>query len=94
MYSDYEKFGADLTLCGDTHGGIIQIPFLGPAYYNGKFVPELYEDKNKIFDKGLFKYDGGYLFITSGIGNYIGDYNIAARFNNRPEIAVLTISPE
>ena len=49
MYSDYEKFGADLTLCGDTHGGIIQIPFLGPAYYNGKFVPELYEDKNKIF---------------------------------------------
>lgn len=94
MYSDYEKFGADLTLCGDTHGGIIQIPFLGPAYYNGKFIPELYEDKNKIFDKGLFRYEGGYLFITSGIGNYIGDYNIAARFNNRPEIAVITIKPE
>ena len=21
MYKDYESFGADLTLCGDTHGG-------------------------------------------------------------------------
>ncbi len=94
MYDDYEKFGADLTLSGDTHGGVIQIPFVGPAYYDGRFLPELYMDKKRIFDKGLFDYDGGKLFITSGIGNFIDSHNIPVRFFNRPEIGVITISPD
>lgn len=90
MYDDYESFGADLTLCGDTHGGVIQLPFLGPAYYDGKILPELFGSSENVYDKGLFKYSGGYMFITSGIGNY----PVAARFNNRPEIGEITISPE
>ncbi|MGN1480314.1 MAG: metallophosphoesterase, partial [Porcipelethomonas sp.] len=90
MYKEYENFGADLTLCGDTHGGVIQVPFIGPAYYNGKILPELSENKEHVYDKGLFRYSGGYLFITSGIGNY----PVPARFNNRPEICEITISPE
>ncbi len=90
MYSDYEKFGADLTLCGDTHGGVIQVPFLGPAYYNGKILPELFDGSENVYDKGLFKYSGGYIFITSGIGNY----PVPARFNNRPEIGEIIIKPE
>lgn len=94
MYNDYEKFGADLTLCGDTHGGIIQIPFVGPVYYDNKFLPELSMDKNKIYDKGLFEYDGGHMFITSGIGNNVKTYNLPVRFFNRPEIASITITPE
>lgn len=92
-YDDYAKFGADLTLCGDTHGGIIQIPFLGPVYYDGHILPELYMD-DEIYDKGLFKYDDGYMFITSGIGNSIDTKNLAVRFGNRPEIGVITILPE
>lgn len=89
-FDDYEKFGADLTLCADTHGGIIQVPFLGPAYYDGQILPELFNDKEKVYDKGLFKNKNGYMFITSGIGNS----PIAARFNNFPEIAEITIHPE
>ena len=90
MYKDYESFGADLTLCGDTHGGVIQIPFLGPAYHNSQILPELFGSKENVYDKGLFSYSGGYMFITSGIGNY----PIPARFNNRPEIGEIIIKPE
>ena len=57
MYSDYEKFGADLTLCGDTHGGVIQVPFLGPAYYNGKILPELLKEFQVIHLCGKGKMD-------------------------------------
>lgn len=90
MYDEYENFGADLTLCGDTHGGVIQIPFLGPAYYNSKLLPELFGYKERVYDKGLFEYQNGYMFITSGIGNY----PVAARFNNRPEIGEIIINPK
>lgn len=91
MYGDYEKFGADLTLCGDTHGGVIQIPFIGPAYYEKEFLPELSKDKKNIYDKGLFEYDGGHIFITSGIGNNIKGHTLPIRFWNRPEVALITI---
>ncbi len=90
MYQDYQSFGADLTLCGDTHGGVIQVPFFGPAYYNGKVLPEIFGNKENVYDKGLFGYRSGYMFITSGIGNY----PIPARFNNRPEIGEIIITPE
>ncbi|MBQ3566335.1 MAG: metallophosphoesterase [Oscillospiraceae bacterium] len=90
MFKDYELFGADLTLCADTHGGIIQVPFFGPAYYEGEVLPELFGDSEKVYDKGLFKNKNGYMFITSGIGNS----PVAARFNNFPEVAEITINPE
>lgn len=89
MYDYYQNFGTDLTVSGDTHGGLIQVPFLGCMYYEGEFLPELKRNPLEIRDKGLFDYDGGDLFITSGIGNY----PLPIRFNNRPEIAILNISP-
>lgn len=95
MYSDYEKFGADLTLCGDTHGGVMQLPLLGPAYCNDRFLPELTASDNEpVYDKGLFNYKDGKLFITSGLGNFINSRNIPVRFLNRPEVVSITISPE
>lgn len=90
MYEQYSSFGANLTICGDTHGGIIQLPFsLGPAYYSetNEWFPELSGYRSDVFDKGLFPYTGGNMFITSGIGAH----PIAARLNNRPEIAVIDI---
>lgn len=87
-YDAYNKFGADLTLCADTHGGIIQVPFLGPAHYEGDVFPEIFEDQDEVYDKGLFKTRNGYMFITSGIGNY----PVPARFNNLPEIAEITVT--
>lgn len=95
MYDYYDDFGADLTLCGDTHGGIIQLPFgLGPVYHSetGEWFPELISRRNDIYDKGLFSLSENdkYMFITSGLGNY----PVSARLNNRPEIAVINIVPE
>lgn len=91
-YQAFAEFGADLTICGDTHGGIIQLPFdRGPAYYSrtGEWLPELTGNRSDVYDKGMFPYKGGSMFITSGIGGY----PVPARFNNRPEIAVIDIEP-
>lgn len=91
-YEKFAQFGTDLTLCGDTHGGIIQLPFgKGPAYYaeTGQWLPEISGSRSDIFDKGMFPYTGGNMFITSGIGAY----PVPARINNRPEIAVIDIEP-
>ena len=88
-FESYERFGADLTLCADTHGGIIRLPFIGPAYLDGKVFPKLFSDE-KIYDKGMFKYKNGYMFITSGIGNY----PVPARFLNFPEVGEITIKAE
>jgi hypothetical protein len=89
MYDYYQSFGTDLTICGDTHGGLVQIPFLGCLYYEGEILPELKGDSTEVRDKGLFSYEGGNMFITSGLGNY----PLPVRFNNRPEVAILTIEP-
>lgn len=89
-YQAYASFGADLTICGDTHGGIIQLPFdKGPAYYSetDEWFPEFSGARADVFDKGMFPYNGGVMFITSGIGNY----PVPARFGNRPEVAVIDI---
>lgn len=91
-YESYAAFGADLTICGDTHGGIIQLPFgMGPAYYSatGEWFPEVTGSRADVFDKGMFPYNGGVMFITSGIGAY----PVPARLNNRPELAVIDIKP-
>ncbi len=92
---DYEKlsaFRADLTLCADTHGGMIQLPFdLGPVYSSdyGCLFPQIHSNLD-VYDKGLFPYDGGNMFITSGIGASPAP----VRFNNRPEIAIIDLIPE
>ena len=88
-YEKFADFGADLTICADTHGGMIQLPFLGAVIDSAtmKIFPELRGDT--VYDKGLFDYNGGTMFITSGIGVSPAP----VRFNNRPEIAIIEISP-
>lgn len=89
QFRQYQQFGTNLTICGDTHGGIVQFPILGCAYYEGNWLPEIFGDKSEVYDKGLFKTKTGYMFITSGIGNN----PVPARFCNRPEVAFITLSP-
>ncbi len=91
-YSKFAQFGADLTVCADTHGGIIQLPFGMGAVYDAlseKWLPEL-TSSSEVYDKGWFTYNGGAMFITSGIG----DYPFPARFNNRPEVVSIDIIPK
>lgn len=92
-YEKFADFGADLTLCADTHGEMAQLPFgLGPLYCSEKdvWLPKLLHKELEIYDKGLFDYDGGKMFITSGIGVYPAP----VRFNNRPELAVIDLIPK
>lgn len=87
-YEKFADFGAELTLCADTHGGMMQLPFdKGPVYSSDYgWLPQLSLDET-VYDKGLFDYEGGVMFITSGIG----DSPAPVRFNNRPEVAVIDL---
>lgn len=92
-YEKFADFGADLTLCGDTHGEMARLPFgAGPLYCSEKkiWLPKLLHKEQKIYDKGFFDYEGGTMFITSGIGVYPAP----VRFNNRPEVVIMDIRPK
>ena len=92
-YRKFAEFGADLTLCGDTHGEMAQLPFgFGPIYHaeTMTWLPKFFDDGLEIYDKGFFDYTGGTMFITSGIGVY--PYPV--RFNNRPEVVVMEVKPK
>ncbi len=82
-------FGFDIIFCGDTHGGMVRLPFLDGLYFNGYLIPKL-TYKGPITDKGLYKFKNTSLFVTSGLGNY----PLPLRFNNRPEICLITIKGE
>ncbi len=84
----FSDFGIDLSLCGDTHGGQVRLPFLGGLYGTNGWLPEV-TDK-EAFVKGLYKYKNTDFFVSSGLGNY----PIPLRFLNRPEIAVIKLVSE
>lgn len=84
----FQAFGMDLSLCGDTHGGMVRLPFLGAIQHNGAWFPQLTQTE-PYYDKGLFPSGDQFLFVSSGLGNY----PFPLRLFNRPEIAVLTIRP-
>lgn len=78
-FPSFRDWGADLTLSGHIHGGIIRIPKLG-----GLLSPDL----------SLFpKYDGGHfiegkkhLIVSRGLGN-----NFLMRIHNPPELVIITL---
>lgn len=78
-FPSYRDWGADLTLSGHVHGGIIRVPGLG-----GLLSPDC-----KIFPK----YDGGYyrefgrhLIVSRGLGN-----RFLVRVNNPAELVVVEL---
>ncbi|SHK53975.1 hypothetical protein SAMN02745248_02772 [Hathewaya proteolytica DSM 3090] len=86
----FTKFGMDLSLCGDTHGGQVRVPFVGAIYDGNSLLPEISKNKDKNFVKGLYQYRDKKIFISSGLGNY----PITVRLFNRPEIAVIKLQGE
>lgn len=86
----FESFeNLDFVFSGDTHGGVIRLPLLGPVYYNGSILPKL-TYTGEMYDKGYYNVDGVQLFVTSGVGNY----PLPVRLNNRPEIVVIDLLPQ
>ncbi len=71
----------DLIMCGHTHGGLIQIPFVGGVFApNQGLFPE--------YDKGEFDLNGTKMIISAGLG----DAYPVLRMNNCPEITVVNIN--
>ncbi len=80
-FETYAAWGADLTLSGHMHGGLIRIPFIG-----GLLSPEV-----KFFptyDAGLYAIGGKMLYVNRGLAS--GLFGI--RFLNHPEISVFTLA--
>lgn len=76
----YTEFGADLVLSGHAHGGQFRLPFIGGLFAPGQgFFPE--------YDSGLYTQSGTTMVVSRGIGNSA----FPLRFNNPPEIVVVTL---
>lgn len=86
-FDAFVHFGADLSVCGDTHGGQARLPVIGALYHQGTWFPKF--QLGAYYDKGLFEKDGHYLFVSSGLGNF----PIPIRTFNRPQVAVIKLSP-
>lgn len=75
-----EVSDVDLVMCGHTHGGAVQIPFIGGLFApNQGFFPK--------YDLGEFDLKGTKMIISAGLG----DAYPIPRINNCPEITVVEI---
>lgn len=80
-FEAYAKWGADLTLSGHVHGGIMRLPFLG-----GVIAPSL-----RLFpkyDAGRFEKEGKTMIISRGVGQH----TIKLRFFNVPEVSIINLT--
>jgi uncharacterized protein len=79
----WQESGYDLALCGHLHGWIARQPMLGGLLrMSSKYFPEE--------DAGLYDKQGMLLYISRGLDNMKSWRNI--RMNNKPELAMFTIS--
>lgn len=78
---DAKKTDIDLIVCGHTHGGQIQLPFIGGVIApNQGLFPK--------YDKGEFDLDGTKMIVCAGLSNTV----FIPRINNQVEIGVVTVA--
>lgn len=80
LFDLYVDTGVDLVFTGHAHGGQFRLPFIGGiiAPHQG-FFPE--------YDGGQFTEGYTTMMVSRGVGNSI----IPVRFNNRPEIVLVSL---
>lgn len=79
-FESYEKWGADLTLSGHLHGGVVRIPgHRGIVSPRLEFFPE--------YDGGVFEKGNGKMIVSRGLGMH----TIPFRMFNPAEIVVINI---
>jgi predicted MPP superfamily phosphohydrolase len=76
---DLEAAGCGTILSGHTHGGQVQLPFIGPLR-----LPVVHRERYR----GLYRVGRSWLYINRGLG-----WIAKVRFNCRPEISLLTLRP-
>lgn len=75
-------WNVDLVITGHNHGGQVVFPLVGGLYGGDQgFFPEI--------DHGMFVKNDMTIFATSGLGSH---KQLLPRFNNPPEIAVITLT--
>ena len=78
FFDAYAQWGADLTLSGHLHGGIVRLPFVG-----GVISPQM-----RLFpkyDRGIYKKEDKRLIVSAGLGSH----TIPLRINNPAELVVI-----
>ena len=80
LFDLYVETEIDLVFSGHAHGGQFRLPFIGGLVApNQGFFPK--------YDAGLFSEGSTNMIVSRGVGNSI----IPIRFNNRPEIVLVTL---
>ena len=79
----YAEWGADITVCGHNHGGLVRLPGIG-SIVSPQFM--LFPK----YDAGEFTIAGHKVYISRGLGTH----TLHIRIFNRAELAVITIRPE
>lgn len=77
----YARYPINLVLSGHAHGGQVRLPGIG-----GLFAPS--QGIFPKYDAGLFEEDGTQMLVSRGLGGR----NILLRFNNRPEVVLVTLT--
>ncbi|MBR6789916.1 MAG: metallophosphoesterase [Oscillospiraceae bacterium] len=75
LFENYAERGIDLTLAGHLHGGQFRLPLIGGLASIGQRDAGLYTEKDK------------QMVVSRGLGNSLFPF----RFNNRPELVMLTL---
>ena len=80
FFNVYVNTDFDLILCGHYHGGVADLPWIGPVISPDlKFRPE--------HCAGAYRKSGKVVIVTRGIGSHL----VNIRLFNRPEVAVINL---
>ncbi len=79
-FNEYRKWGADLTVSGHVHGGIIRLPLLG-----GVISPAMALFPK--YDGGKYEKDGRTMILSRGLGTH----TIHVRLFNPGEVSVIRV---
>ena len=83
-FPEYARWGADLTVSGHVHGGVVRVPVWGRGVISPgmRLFPK--------YDGGIFKEDGKVMLLSRGLGMH----TIPVRLFNPGELWVVELSPE
>ena len=78
---EYADWGADITVCGHTHGGLVRSPGIG-SVISPQF--ELFPK----YDAGEFEFDGKKVYVSKGLGTH----TFHIRVFDRAEVLMIRIN--
>ena len=82
-FDTYARSPYDLVLCGHYHGGMVNLPWVGPLIAPGfRFRPQ--------HCGGAYRKGGRVIIVTRGVGQH----GINIRLFNRPEVVMIDIKQE